>query len=140
MDFNADMLRQSADNEIKLSTKWLHGAVAKNLRAQVTLNVNSQYTSFPEFDGFMFDDPLKKITLDQEMIVDERVDENGELLFNPQINVGSNSPGMLTANFSTKIYRCFAGPIICFPNAVVAKLNLRWNYHKPLGDRGLEKV
>ena len=104
MDFNADMLRQSGDNEIKLSTKWLHGAVAKNLRAQVTLNVNSQYTSFPEFDGFMFDDPLKKITLDQEMIVDERVDENGELRFNPQINVGSNSPGMLTANFSTKIW------------------------------------
>ena len=104
MDFNADMLSQSGENEIKLSTKWLHGAIAKNLKAKVDLTVETKHTSFPKFEGFVFDDPLKSYSVDPETILEERVDENGEIVFNPQINVGSSAPGMLTANFATKIF------------------------------------
>ena len=73
MDFNADMLRQSGDNEINLSTAARGGC--EEFEGTSNIKCKLAYTSFPEFDGFMFDDPLKKITLDQEMIVDERVDE-----------------------------------------------------------------
>lgn len=104
MDFNSEMLSKSGTNEIKLSTKWLHGAVAKNLKANIDLTVNSKRTSFKNFDGFVFDDPLKSFKVDQETVLDRRVDENGELVFDPNINIGSSAPGMLMANFATKIF------------------------------------
>ncbi len=104
MDFNAEMLNKSAPNEIKLSTKWLHGAIAKNLKAKVDLTINSKRTSFDNFEGYVFDDPLKSIEVDEETVLDSRVDENGEIVFEPEINIGSSSPGMLMANFATKIF------------------------------------
>lgn len=104
MDFGDEMLSQSQQNEIKLATKWLHGAVAKNLKAKVDLTVNSSYTRFPKFDGYIFDDPLKSFSAERETVLDGTVDENGEITFDPQINIGSSAPGMLTANFSTKVF------------------------------------
>jgi len=104
MNFEDEMLGQSEDNEIKLSTKWLHGAVAKNLRAKVDLTVNSRRTSFAKHGEFVFDDPLKSFSAERETVLDELVDDNGEISFDPNINIGSSAPGMLTASFSTKVF------------------------------------
>ncbi len=104
MDFDKELLARNEDNQIKLATKWLHGAIAKNLRAKVDLTVNPTTTNFPKYKDYIFDDPLKNFSAEQETVLDSRVDENGEITFDPQINVGSSAPGMLTANFATKVF------------------------------------
>ncbi len=105
LDFEKERLSKAdPSNEGSISVKWLHGAIAKNLRAKIDLTVNSRYTSFKKFKNYIFDDPLKSFNTESQTVFDERVDENGEAIIDPEIHIGGNAPGMLTANFVTKVY------------------------------------
>ena len=110
LDFGKEKLSQlDENNDGSLSVKWLHGAVAKNLRAKVNLTVNPRRTTFNKFTNYTFDDPLKEYNAEEELLLDRKVDENGELIFSPEINVGKSAPGMLTANFVTKVFEAGGG-------------------------------
>ncbi|MEZ4936999.1 MAG: alpha-2-macroglobulin family protein [Crocinitomicaceae bacterium] len=84
--------------------KWLHGAVAKNLKAKVDVTVSSSYTSFEGYKGFIFDDPIKRFSTDQQTIFNDRLDQYGVAQFDPKIYVTDAAPGMLKANFVTKVF------------------------------------
>jgi uncharacterized protein YfaS (alpha-2-macroglobulin family) len=105
LDFGKKVI-SNIDGDItgKLSVKWLHGAVAKDLKAKIDMTVNRKYTSFEKFGGYTFDDPLKYFETEDQTIFESKVDDKGEATFSPDIFVGENAPGMLTANFVTKVF------------------------------------
>jgi alpha-2-macroglobulin len=104
LDFGKKRLINDGNNLTKIKVKWLHGAVAKNLKAKVDLTVNKKKTTFEKYPKFIFDDPIKDFSAEEQVVFEAEVDENGEATFNPQIFVGENAPGMLTANFVTKVF------------------------------------
>lgn len=105
LDFGKDKLSQlDESNEGSISVKWLHGAVARNLKAKIDLTVNSKRTTFKKFEKYVFDDPLKSYGSEEQTIFEAHVDENGEGVVNPDIYIGNSAPGMLTANFVTKVF------------------------------------
>lgn len=104
LDFADKLLIKDKDTEAKLAVKWLHGAIAKNLKAKVDVSLRSTRTSFDKFKGFTFDDPLKEFSSEDVTVFDGRVDANGEVTFKPDISVTEAAPGMLKAYFNTKAF------------------------------------
>lgn len=103
-DFSKKYLEKDEPQSAQMEVKWLHGAVARNLRAEVQVSLSSAQTSFPKYSDFVFDDPTRKFTMDKQVIFDGTVDANGKANVEADIKVEAEAPGMLQANFNTKVF------------------------------------
>jgi len=57
LSFGAPFLTKNSTKKAVLESRWLHGAIAKKLDADVTLTLTKSATSFSKFSAFEFDDP-----------------------------------------------------------------------------------
>lgn len=87
-----------------LKVHWLHGAVAKNLKANVTLTLNPVSTEFKGFKGFSFDDETKQYYPEEQVIFDGRTDNSGQAIVKSDLGSPSNAPGMLKAGFMVRAF------------------------------------
>jgi len=92
------------DSTAKLSVKWLHGAIAKNLHAMVNVTVNQSKTTFDKFKSYEFDSPIRNYFADAEAVFEDNLNEKGEALINTNLAVGQTAPGMLRATYITKVF------------------------------------
>lgn len=105
LDFGGERLSVATANQsIKLNSKWLHGAPAKNLNARVEVTVNSIATTFKNYKEYIFDDPTRSYNTEEQVIFDGQLDENGDASFVPDIEIGTAAPGMLRAHFTTRVF------------------------------------
>lgn len=102
LDFGSDMIT----NESKgvLEAKWLHGAIARNLKADVTVVLNKSYTAFKKYSNFIFDDPSKRFYSETYKIFSGTLNEEGMADVFPDISIGESAPGVLNANFETRVF------------------------------------
>lgn len=93
------------DNNIKgnLEVKWLHGATAKNLDADVSMQLFPGETTFPKYPEHTFDDPAKRFDSESVEIFKGSIDENGQASFSHKMTSIKNAPGVLKANFKVKV-------------------------------------
>jgi hypothetical protein len=89
---------------MKLSAKWLHGAPARSMRAKVDVTLFPSSTSFKGFEGYRFDDPVKKFESDEQTVYDNNLNSEGDASFSAGLSAGHNAPGLLRANFVTRIF------------------------------------
>ncbi len=103
-EFDGDILNDAKPISGVMEVKWLHGAIAKNLKADITAKFNTTITKFDKFPGYVFDDPTRSFSVEDQVVFDGKVDGEGNARFsiNPQLN--SQAPGMLNAAFITKVY------------------------------------
>ncbi|KIO75387.1 membrane protein [Pedobacter lusitanus] len=87
-----------------LSANWLFGATGKNLKAKVDVNLNTMKTTFPGFDGYNFDNPTVNFVSQVKTIFEGRLNENGMAAVNTNLNDNATAPGVLKANFTTKVF------------------------------------
>jgi uncharacterized protein YfaS (alpha-2-macroglobulin family) len=101
-DEGIDILTKSEQGHI--TVKWLHGAIAKNLKADVNVRFQQQKTVFKTFSDHTFDDPARKFNTEELAVYTGQVNDLGkaDFRFNPQLK--NQSPGMLKAAFITKVY------------------------------------
>jgi uncharacterized protein YfaS (alpha-2-macroglobulin family) len=104
LEFDQDMVKAGEDVKGNLDVRWLHGAVAKNLKAKVDATIKSTRTSFKGYDGFVFDDPIKRYNTNQKTVFEGKLDAKGQKSFTPNLKFNDASPGMLYANFFTKVF------------------------------------
>lgn len=105
LDFGTDRLSSSQEAApVKLNSKWLHGAPAKNLAARVEVTVNSISTAFKGYTGFIFDDPTREFRAEEQVVFDGELDENGDASFDPSLNIGDAAPGLLRAHFTSRVF------------------------------------
>lgn len=105
LDFGKELIAAGeAGVQGKLKAKWLHGAIARNLKAKVDLTVNQMKTRFEGYQGFQFDDPIRSLYSEEETIFEGRLNEEGVVEIDPVISFGENAPGMLKALFTTKVF------------------------------------
>lgn len=102
--FDAEVLKGSIPIKGTMEVKWLHGAIAKNLKADITAKFNRATTKFNKFPGYVFDDPTRSFSVEDQVVFDSKVDEEGKASFNLNPQLNSKSPGMLNAAFITKVY------------------------------------
>jgi uncharacterized protein YfaS (alpha-2-macroglobulin family) len=102
-DFGSELLK-GASAKATLSAKWLHGAPARNLKADVAVTLSQISTSFKGYDAYVFDDPSKKFETDEQNVFSDNLNDDGNATVNATIETGTNAPGMLRANFVTRVY------------------------------------
>lgn len=105
LDFNnkSEYLEEGTVNG-KLSSKWLHGATAENLKAEISINFSERKTSFNKYSDYLFDDPVREFDTEEYEVASIRLDENGERDIEIELHANKLSPGMLNTNFTTKVY------------------------------------
>lgn len=105
LDFEQDLLTAAdEDPSAQLKAKWLHGAVAKNLKARVEVTVNQVATNFAGYEGYLFEDPVRDFYAEAETVFDGALNEKGIADVQAQLSVGQSAPGMLRAYFSTRVF------------------------------------
>lgn len=105
LDFGKKELRAS-DEPISgtLSSSWLYGAPAKDLRAVVEAQLSEASTTFPKYKDFVFDDPARSFSAEPKVIFDGTLDENGNAPVRASLLDNKLVPGKLSVSFKTRVF------------------------------------
>ncbi|HEY4784696.1 MAG TPA: MG2 domain-containing protein, partial [Bacteroidales bacterium] len=101
-DFPNEILK--GKSQANLNAKWLHGAPAKNMKADVKVTLSTTNTTFKGYDNYEFDDPVKKFQTEEQTVYEGSLDEEGNTTVVADISSNHNAPGMLRANFVTRVF------------------------------------
>ncbi len=104
MDFGTELLKSKKDNLGNLEVKWLTGAKARGLMADIEMTLKRGATAFKGFEGYSFDDPTVAFESEQKMIFKGKVDNEGKAVIDPEIRVQGQAPGMLNCFFKTRAF------------------------------------
>jgi uncharacterized protein YfaS (alpha-2-macroglobulin family) len=105
LDFGVEKLSKTAGTKAAtLTARWLHGAVAKNLKTKVDVVLAQTKTLFPKYSQYNFDDPSLTFKAEPQTILDGRLDEEGKVNVSADIDVNNAAPGMLKANFTCRVF------------------------------------
>lgn len=103
IDFEQEVLNANDYINGKLSAKWLHGAIAKNLKAEINVNFSEQNEGFEKFPKYIFNDPISNFYSDEKTFFTGTLNDLGEASFS-KYQPAIKAPGMLKASFLTKVY------------------------------------
>ncbi|UYW00848.1 hypothetical protein K5I29_10080 [Flavobacterium agricola] len=92
------------ENAVKVQAKWLHGATAQNLKADIKARILPGTTTFKGSEKFDFDDKVRKFSSDENSVFSGRLNDAGETSFYFSPNIGSQAPGKLRVVFQTRVY------------------------------------
>jgi alpha-2-macroglobulin len=87
-----------------LKAEWLHGAAARNMRAEITATLSPAKTQFSSFKDFSFDDPTRSFYSETFTLFSSRLDATGQADISARISVSTQAPGVLRANIETKVF------------------------------------
>ena len=104
LDFGTDILRSGEPVVGSLEVKWLHGAIAKNLKADVNVSLSQGRTKFENYPGYTFDDPVKKFETEEKTVFEGMVNDLGKATIKPNLKVSKNAPGMVKAHFKIRAF------------------------------------
>jgi len=103
LDFGKEYLTKDDGISTTLSSKWLHGALAKNLKAHVDVSLHSVSTNFEKYPDFTFNNPTVSPSSYTENVFDGSLNEKGEVAINYSIKSRS-AKGKNIATFTTKVF------------------------------------
>jgi uncharacterized protein YfaS (alpha-2-macroglobulin family) len=87
-----------------LFAQWLHGVAARRLKADIKADFLSTETKFRGYEGYVFDDPARVYKPESQAVFEGRLSDSGEAAFTASLQTASQSPGMLTALFQTRVF------------------------------------
>ncbi|HER07717.1 MAG TPA: hypothetical protein ENO20_02300 [Bacteroides sp.] len=87
-----------------LFSKWLTGATARNLRAEVEVLLKPASTSFAGYKDFIFEDPSRQLVSYPAQFFSGELDGSGNAAFAQSLDITGEAPGMLQALFTTRVF------------------------------------
>lgn len=105
LDFSGKKFLDGTSNQpIILRGSWLFGSTAKNLKARVETILTRGQTSFEGYKGYRFDDPTREYATESQVLFDGELNAEGMARITNKISASNLAPGMLNANFTTRIF------------------------------------
>lgn len=104
LDFDDKILDASKPISGKLSSTWLHGSPARNLKAQMEVTLTSMGNAFEKFPQYEFTDPVRSFDKIEMPLLETKLSADGETDFSKKIDLNKKAPGMLKATFLTKVF------------------------------------
>jgi alpha-2-macroglobulin len=89
---------------IPMEVKWLHGAVARNMKTETDMILTSRETSFKGYSSFEFDDPGKSFYSPAETVYSGRIDAQGRADIRLPIPFEGKSSGFMNVDLQTKVF------------------------------------
>lgn len=90
--------------DAKLHVEWLQGAIARNLKYDIQGTFISTSTTFTGYKNFCFDDPGKVFNSEESKLISGTTNDQGDAVISARFEIGSSAPGMLMANFVTRVF------------------------------------
>ncbi|WP_432473470.1 alpha-2-macroglobulin family protein [Amphritea sp. HPY] len=98
-------IKESVERKVTLMSRWLHGAPAADLKAEVAVSLVPIRTQFAgKFPDYLFDDPAREYRSRKISLFEGALDSQGEAEFALRIESNTPPPGMLRAVFANKVY------------------------------------
>jgi len=88
----------------ELTARWLHGATARNLKADVEVRLQSTPTSFRRYVDYVFDDPVRKYDPETQTLFEGSLNADGVAKVEGSISAKGDAPGLLRANFRSRVF------------------------------------
>jgi len=105
LDFANDLLgNESGKETATLKARWMNGAVARNLTANVDVILKPAATRFEKYSQYSFDNPYSKFSSNTTKVFEGSTDETGNVTFNYITGDNSDAPGMLNAVFTARVF------------------------------------
>ncbi len=104
IDFEDEVLSNTKPLQSKLSVNWLHGAPAKNVKAEIKAKFSATSTGFKKYPKYVFNDPTRSFNTEEITLFEGKVNAEGIANVNKKLNVGTNAPGMLNVSFLTRAF------------------------------------
>ncbi len=104
LDFQGKVLSPKKSLKADLSVKWLHGAVAAGLKADVEMRLSPATQAFPAYSDYEFQDASRVFTAEEKMVFEGKTDVDGKATFVPTMTAVENAPGMLNAQFKIRAF------------------------------------
>jgi len=90
--------------QASLTSQWLHGAPASDLKFDLKARFTSRPTRFARYQDYAFDDPAREFSGVEQDVFDGNLDEKGEARFPVKLAVEQPTPGALDATFLTRVF------------------------------------
>ena len=87
-----------------LTAKWLHGATAKGLKADIQMYLSPMRTTFSGFKKYIFDSPVRSGGSTSKIVFNGVLDDKGQAYFASKTASVSDASGMLQARYITKVF------------------------------------
>ncbi len=104
LDFENKILTSEDGIYGTLFAQWLHGGTAGGLNATVDLTLTKATTSFKGYNNYSFDDPVRNYEPENFNIFEGALDDQGKAQISTSIDAKNVAPGMLNANFKTRVF------------------------------------
>lgn len=88
----------------QLSSQWLHGAPASNLKAKVEMTLSTVANPFKGYEKYSFNNPATSFQSDEYTLFDGRLDGSGNASVSSRLPQAANAPGMLKASFISQVF------------------------------------
>ncbi|CAM1333095.1 alpha-2-macroglobulin family protein [Tenacibaculum aestuariivivum] len=99
-----DFIKADKDINGNVEVKWLHGAIARNLKIDINGKFRQTKTEFSTFKNYNFDDVTRNFRTEEFNVLNGALNNDGETSFSVSPSLESKAPGMLKASFITKVY------------------------------------
>lgn len=100
----ADFIKADTPIEGNVDVKWLHGAIARNLKLDINGKFTQSKTVFENFKNYNFDDVTRRFGTEEFKVLKGNLDNEGKTNFSTKPRLDKKAPGMLKASFITKVY------------------------------------
>ncbi len=104
ISFNENILIEGTPIVADLHAAWLTGAKANKLNFDIKVNFKSIKTTFKDYKEYCFDNVLKNFEATDVIFDKGETNAEGDAKIRKTLKVGEGAPGMLRAEFITKVY------------------------------------
>ena len=104
IDFEDEVLVNNQPLNGTLEVNWLHGAPAKNLKAEIRAKFSTSNEGFKNYKDYEFVDPSRSFSSEEMTVFEGSLNEEGIAKVNTPLNVGTNAPGLLTVQFLVRAF------------------------------------
>ncbi len=100
----ADFIKANTFIEGNVEVKWLHGAIARDLKLDINGKFTQSNTGFSKFKNYNFDDVTRRFGTEEFKVLKGTLNNEGKTSFSVKPTLDTKAPGMLKASFITKVY------------------------------------
>ncbi len=104
LELDKDYLAGDGSVNAMIEARWLHGAAAADLDADVTMTLNQAYSPFEGYEEYNFYNQVSSFDFNTTTLFTGKTDANGEIKTNVKFDKISKAPGILRATLTTKVY------------------------------------
>ena len=104
IDFENEVLVNNEPLNGTLEVNWLHGAPAKNLKAEIKAKFSTSYEGFKNYKDYEFVDPSRSFSSEEMNVFEGNLNQDGIAKISKPLNVGKNAPGLLNVQFLVRAF------------------------------------